>query len=503
MTTSGSPAVARILSEGAILSVGNLLSRMVFFGMTIVLTRIFLPEEYGHYVLVKTAILFGVILDTWLIESVMRFYADYARKGAAALFQSQVRTIAAWHVIITIVVMASMLTLLPVSPALRQLLLMATAIYVLDYLYRLHLQILRARRDSRAHSLMSIAYALLRLGLALALIFGWSRSIQSVLLAWIAADVTLLPFLVHRANRGVRATAGRLQPGPAVLTPPLRELFRYGAPFILLGASWTGLYMADRFMLQWLQDASQLGLYGLAGSFAELGYIIPYMLIASPAQAATIEAWAKGSEKGAAECLTRLVRHHFLIALPLIAALATLARPIVMTVTQEAYFPAAAALSLLAPGLLGWGLLAFSNLSFMLKKRTGLLASLGVAGLTMNIVLNGLLIPRFGFLGAAAATSLTYTALAAAGWFVAGTYLRLVPRIPWSSVLRALLASAIMIAATQVAVRVLPVSLPSLVAIGFVGIVAYCLSLLALGEWWIHDGLRAVRRMFPRREQAT
>jgi len=200
VTKSGSPAISRILSEGVIFSAANLLSRLVFFGMTIVLSRIFMPEEYGHYVLVKTAILCAAVLDVWLLESVMRFHAEHKRKGTAALFQSQVQTIAAWHVTIIMVVMAATLILLSPDASLRQLLLTATVIYILDYLYRLHLQLLRAMRDVRAHSALSFAYAALRFIIALALIFGWSRSIHSVLVAWIAADVVLLPFLIQRTR---------------------------------------------------------------------------------------------------------------------------------------------------------------------------------------------------------------------------------------------------------------------------------------------------------------
>ena len=507
MTETGSPAISRILSEGLIFFAANFLSRVVFFGMTIVLSRIFMPEEYGHYVLVKTAILCAAVLDVWLLESVMRFHAEHKRKGTAALFQSQVQTIAAWYVTIIMMVMAATLILLSPDASLRQLLLTATVIYILDYLYRLHLQLLRARRDVRAHSVLSFAYAVLRLGIALALIFGWSRSIHSVLLAWIAADVVLLPFLIQRTRKRTR-TAINSATNPAmrgrIVSPQLLgQLVRYGLPFLPMAAGWTGLYLADRFMLQYLQEASQLGLYGLASSFAELGYIIPYMLIATPAQAAIIEAWSDGREKGASECLSRLVRLHILIVLPLIAALATLATPIVMTVAREAYLPAAGALALLAPGVLGWGLLSFTNLSFMLKKRTDLLAALGLAGLTVNIVLNGLLIPRYGFLGAATATSLTYTALAAAAWFIAGAYLRLVPRVPWLSVRRSLLATAFMVAATQLAVRLLPVSLLSLILVVGVGALAYCFSLLALGEYQINDGARVIRRLLPRQEQTT
>lgn len=503
MTKSGSPAISRILSEGVIFSAANLLSRLVFFGMTIVLSRIFMPEEYGHYVLVKTAILCAAVLDVWLLESVMRFHAEHKRKGTAALFQSQVQTIAAWHVTIIMMAMAATLILLSPDASLRQLLLTATVIYILDYLYRLHLQLLRAMRDVRAHSVLSFAYAALRFGIALALIFGWSRSIHSVLLAWIAADVVLLPFLIQRTRKRARTATNPAMRDRIVPQQLLGQLVRYGLPFLPMAAGWTGLYLADRFMLQYLQEASQLGLYGLASSFAELGYIIPYMLIATPAQAAIIEAWSDGREEGASECLSRLVRLHLLIALPLIAALATLATPIVMTVAHEAYLPAAGALSLLAPGVLGWGLLSFTNLSFMLKKRTDLLAALGLAGLTVNIILNWLLISRYGFLGAAAATSLTYTALAAAAWFMAGAYLRLVPRIPWLSVRRSLLATAFMVAVTQLAVRLLPVSLLSLILVVGVGALAYCFSLIALGEYQINDGARLIRRLLPRQEQTT
>ena len=493
----------RILSEGVVFSIGNFLSRAVFFLMTIALTRFFLPEEYGRYVLVKTAILFGAILDTWLLESVMRFYAEHACTGQTASFRTRVWTLATWHLAATAVVALCIVMLLPGDAELRRLLLTAAVIYALDYLYRLHLQILRAKRDAWGHSLLSLAYAVLRLGFALVLIFGWKLCIQSLLYAWIGADAVLLPILVRRSGRVTAPATREPLQRPAVPMPSRRELFRYGAPFVLLAAGWTGLYIADRFMLQWLQDASQVGLYGLAYSFSELGYIIPYMLIGMPAQAATMEMWAEGREDAVSACLTRLVRCHLLVAIPLIAALATLSGPIIVTIAREAYAPAAHALPLLAPGLLGWGLLAFSNLAFMLKKRTDLLAKLGMAGFAGNVILTLLLIPRFGFLGAAAATSISYVALAAAGWLTAYRHLHLSLRISWRSARNAVLATLILVAATQVTVRTLPTGLLSLAATGCMGVLAYGASLLLLGEWRIQHIFQVARECLMHGKEST
>jgi O-antigen/teichoic acid export membrane protein len=178
---------------------------------------------------------------------------------------------------------------------------------------------------------------------------------------------------------------------------------------------------ADFLMLERMADLSQLGLYGAAYKLTSLAERLPQMIVATlyPLMARRAAEDPRALRALYRKSLLALTGVAFLV----VAATALLAVPLVHLVFGDEYLDAVRALRILvlATGCLCLALPGGFLLISLGQVRLNFLAM--AAGAVTNISLNLILIPRFGYLGAAAATVAAYgvvlaTTIVAVEWAI-------------------------------------------------------------------------------------
>ena len=95
-------------------------------------------------------------------------------------------------------------------------------------------------------------------------------------------------------------------------------------------------------------------------------------------------------------------------------SMAVIGEWLIVTLFGAAYQPAYPALLALLPGLLGLCYASILRLDLLGKNRPGTISLLMGLGALLNLALNLLLIPAYGIVGAAAASSIAYLAVTVA-----------------------------------------------------------------------------------------
>lgn len=198
--------------------------------------------------------------------------------------------------------------------------------------------------------------------------------------------------------------------------PMARRLFVYSAPLFLSGLCMFVLHQADRFFVQHFCGASEVGLYGLAYKLGTIGnaiFLEAFALIWFPF------AFSIQSDEEM-RAITRKVLTYFNLALcAATLGLSLFAREIVHAMAAPEFHPAWPALPIIALGYLFWGLYQVVSTIFYRLERTWTVGVLACGAAVLNLVLNALLVPAHGFMGAAWATLATFGVLAAATWTMA------------------------------------------------------------------------------------
>jgi O-antigen/teichoic acid export membrane protein len=222
--------------------------------------------------------------------------------------------------------------------------------------------------------------------------------LHSVLWSWVAARVIVALGTVLAAWRGGWVS----RPRPAALASD----FRFAAVIGLTNLVGLLNYKVDLFLVERLVGLSQTGVYSVAVMVAELLWLVS----SSISQAA----YARIGNPDAAEAsrITLRAVHSSFIALSVLGPVLWLVAAWVLPhLLGHDYAAAMPALALRLPGVVAYG--AASALSAYFTNHAGrphIAAGLAGMSLVLTIAFSLLLIPHWGMLGAAAATTISYLA---------------------------------------------------------------------------------------------
>ena len=188
---------------------------------------------------------------------------------------------------------------------------------------------------------------------------------------------------------------------------PRRELLSFNTLSVALIFLLSSLYHADVVLLNLLVGSTETGHYKAALVLAEFMWFGPGAL-QTVLLHSTSELWSNDRHERITDLASRATRYSLLVTLLLAIGLAALADAFVPLYFGESFAPTVTPLLILLPGTIGFAvtrpILAIGQGEGSLRV---LISATGVAA-GLNLALNLALIPRYGMVGAAVATSVGY-----------------------------------------------------------------------------------------------
>lgn len=185
----------------------------------------------------------------------------------------------------------------------------------------------------------------------------------------------------------------------------LRELIRFGFPLSLWFIGNFVLVFSDRYFLNFFVGASAVGIYSLAYRFVNLlsSFVFaPFNLIWGPKRFTLAKDPGNKAVFPSAFFFLNLGVSFMCILITLFVD------EVLRIMADPSFFPAHELVPVLILAQVAFQWDSFSNLGLLFKDRTPVLARLSFGAMGVMIVLNLILIPRFGAFGAAWATLLAY-----------------------------------------------------------------------------------------------
>ena len=335
----------------------------------------------------------------------------------------------------------------------------------------------RAEERSKAFVLASLANIAVTIGATVLLVVALEQGAIGVIVGGFTGTlvVYLALLTVHREQLGLQFSR-----------PLLREMNRFGIPLVPAALALIAVNFSDRFFLVHLAGLEDVGLYEIGVRIASaMVLLLTAFRMAWPAFAYSIEDEAE-AKRTYAFVLTYLV----VIASWLALALGLLSPWLVRLLTTPSYYEGERVVAPLAFGGMAYAAYVVMAIGVGRAKRTQFNWAIAGAAAAVNIVLNLILIPPYGIMGAAVSTVAAYGVM-----FLAMTWYaqRVFPTpYQWR---RVLTAAGVAVALLLVG-KVLDVNL--LLAIGLVA--AYPLLLMPLGFYlpaeraWLGDLSSSRRR---------
>jgi O-antigen/teichoic acid export membrane protein len=435
----------RLATTGAAYTAASILSKVIAVALLPLYTRYLTPEDYGAAeILFAAVVAASIIIRFGLIEAILRFYYQEDEDPE----QVVAGTFAGLFWLAT----AGALIALPFAGPISELLipdpeeLGASApelvriaiggLWVLT-MWEFMLTLFRLEERARAFFVTTILNVIAAIALTVVLVVGLDEGARGLLLGSYATGAAFVLALIVLQWRHLSLRFDR---------DLLRRLFRFGLPTMPAEVSLYALNFVDRLIIVRSLGLAEAGLYSLGVKFAQaVNVLVRGFQLAWPPLAYSIR-----DDEEARRVYATVVTLFVAGCAFVVAGMWLFARWILRALADPKFFDAYEVVGLIAAAVTLYALYLVLVVILGRTGRTEFNLPAAIAALVVNVVLNLLLVPPLGIVGAALALVASY--LVVLGLMYAFTQ-RLFP-VPyeWGRLLRVVLTVAAIVGLAEAVV---------------------------------------------------
>ncbi|MCZ6765904.1 MAG: polysaccharide biosynthesis C-terminal domain-containing protein [bacterium] len=445
-----------------------------------IFTRVFATDQYGLYMLALTAVTIVVaLLAGWLQQSVLRYQPRYSKEGRGVEFTAKLNTLLWVSALAFAALSAAIYALFSRSiPFEGDVYAAATGLIVVWMVFAIYNTLFQARLQSTRYARYQMAFATGRLVFSVALVFTVARDALCLIVGMgVAYAVLILPMMKDLGLLNIRAAWGRFD---GEFT---RRFASYGIPVVGWAIGNKLLELSDRFIIGMFRGTAEVGVYGANYNLVSMAMLFiagPLLLASDPL---VINAWEQGTRERIRDVISMFSRLFLLTAVPVATFLGVFAAATARIVFGEGFQEGYVIMPLVLAGLVFWNFALYGQKGLKLVEKTGLLFGMVLVSALINIGLNLILVPRYGYMGAAISTLVVYAFHPVMVYVVTRHHIPW--SIPWRSVRNILLAASTGAAGCLVLERAISQHVPdwALLILGAVDyLLLYVIVLLMRGE---------------------
>jgi len=394
-----------------IVFINLLIAAFFWYLIRIILARSLTTSEFGLFYAIHTLVLFFIFFRSLGSNvALIRYIPEFKMKKkfgeikSAIIASLMIQTIISILFIILIYFLSEFLSNYYFKSSLASALLKIFSFYfLLSIPFYLIKDILRGFQKIKAFSFVDTAHNLFVLVITGFLIFLGFGIFGPVIAFLVGAVLVFLTFIII-TNR----TFNILKYKSKNFLNTAKKMLLFGLPVMLSGAGDRIIGYFDVLMLTYYTTLEKVGIYNVALPLAlmlsVIGYAISWVLYPMVSELS-----AKKDEKRLKIGLDFLYRYLFVIIIPIALGAFAFTDLLIKLFFTEAYLPGATAFKILLIGVALY-IVARVNFNFItgIGKPKTVTKIIAVSAL-LNVILNFLLIPKFGIEGAALATTISYS----------------------------------------------------------------------------------------------
>ena len=390
-----------IARHAAVYGTANVLDRAVSFLMLPVYTRFLTPADYGILELIAMTVSFlGVTLGMGVEAAVSRFYFDYKEVEKRNLVISSGLLGYSGFALIFVVL------LLPFSNVLAELILDSASLghyFVvaliglgLGFVQPINLAYLRVQQKSGTLLVVQVAKTLFGLSIIILLVVVKEMGVYGVLLGTLISNfvltILLTVFTLTRTRLRVDWTL-------------VKGMIKFGLPLVPSNISAYIVQASDRWFVKEYVNMASTGLYSIGYKFGTLVHQFvtsPFIQIWTPRRCEYFD------KEGSDRIFARIFTYFCAVSLFVGLMISLLSKEIIQVMTTEAFWSAYLVVPVIVLAYIVFSFHYHFNVGILIKKATKYIAYVNVANGCLNIILNVIMIKRYGIWGAAFATLICF-----------------------------------------------------------------------------------------------
>jgi O-antigen/teichoic acid export membrane protein len=400
-----------------------------------IFTRIFPPGAYGQYSLVYVVVATAtMLLSGWLQQSVLRYLPRFRADGRLAEFVARLESVLWSFALLSLGVLLLGWPFRSVLGDYARFYLVGVVWTVAGVVFFVQNHVFRSNLQSALFSRYQVAYAVGRLLLGLAYVVLVSDDVIGLAIASAAAYLILVwpgalqigglrkkgwrPFSVDRSFLGM--------------------LLAYGFPVVGWTLGVRVLDLSDRFIIELFRGSEEVGIYSANYTLVNMGILFVATPLLSAAVPLIVDAWETGHRDRIQSVISSFSRYYLITAAPVVVYTIVYSRELVSVFLGKEYREGYTIIPWVLGGSFVWNFAMYGHKGIKLREKTGVMFGLVAICCVVNVLLNLVIVPKYGYHGAAVTTFASYLLYPVMVYFVTRRYLAWV--IPWRSVLGVSLA---------------------------------------------------------------
>ena len=369
-------------------------------------TNFFSQNTYGILTLILTVYqLFSVCIYGWLNVTLMRFYTSDENENKESVINNIFILFLTVYVIVTLLLLL-VINYIAIFNDINHLSIVLLIIAIgITSLQEMIFILLRIYHKSTLFSLTKVFSSILGISISLTLIYYVALDVEAVLIGYIIPHLIVVLFLFNRLKLNKKFSFKYFN------LIEIKTFLKFGAPLILTFLSTWILSLSDRLLLKALTSNTEVAIYSVAYTISNSIISIFSSVLIFVAYPILIKKWETEGEIASLEILKKINKYLLIIICPIITCLVVFSRDIIVLFSSYLYLEGARIIPLVAIGSLFYSIYMHNNKLFILKKNTQSLSKIVFFAAIFNIILNLLLIPIYGALGASIATLFAYIIL--------------------------------------------------------------------------------------------
>jgi len=448
-----------------------------FFSIPII-TRLFPPGDYGNYVLVMATIsVLSAITTAWLGASVIRFFPVYNKQGGLNEFYSTVIKLTFISILSVFFILTGTLVFARglFSENLYSLMKIGGLLFLISAFYSVLLSPLRAERKITHYSFFTIWNSVAGIGFGVTLAIVFHYGVKGLIWGKFLAMIIVSPLLYKVVMGKLYFKYGKIHSAMA------KEMIKYGFPIAIVNITTWMLSLSDRYILEFFRGSHEVGLYSASYVVSEKTIFVIASIFMMAEGPLAINMWENENKENNQGFRNKITRYYLMVAFPAAMGLSVLAKPAINILTASGYHSGYIIVPWVAFGAFLVGIDHRFSYIFAFYKRTDLNMYCVLSAALLNIGLNILFIPKYGYIAAAITTFISYAFMLGVVIYVSRRFF--IWEFPFKSLGNVVCASGVMgIAVYYVGNSLTSSTLINLILSILTGILVYSLMLFLLKE---------------------
>ena len=464
------------VKETGIYFIGTIGVAVLSFIISLLYSNMFSTEDYGLYSLI--AALYSLLYQLftgWMTHSILRYYPEEKNNQDARSLRNTILFILVVVFAIFAVIMIVTSLIYHAAPLLREMCLVYIGVFFFEGLLLIFNTFIRAEGHSKQYSVNTILNSAIK-SVAIIILYyliGF-KSITVIIVSLFIAEFIQSTYIFIKykwaAIISIREISGSI----------IRKVIIFGYPLIAVSVIFNILTYSDRYIIRLFQGASEVGLYSYGYNMGNALFYTMTNAIMLGAYPRLTKEWVEKGRAKTEEMMTSYLSMFCYLMIPATFGVIGTGTRIIQSLCNQNYWDSSTVFIITCISYATFGFAQYTNKAWELTTNTKMILRLNIMSALLNVGLNFLLIPRFGYVVAAITTLASFVVYIILSLTMSRkifTY-----RFDMRNLLNTVLASSVMLIVLLLLNMVFKIGFLMLISQILIGVAVYVIMLLILQD---------------------